>query len=141
MTATPSEANQTIDRVLSLLEGVRLSGSTGTKWVAKCPAHNDSRPSLSVSVFCGSISLKCFAGCTQEAILNSLGLTPAQLRIVGGMAQPKQGQGQGRRGSASHPHAALQPYNTPHRLQEIPEPGVLRTLLRRLRRRQRRRHP
>lgn len=49
--------------------------------MAQCPSHNDGRPSLHVSV--GRTSdravLKCFAGCTDSDVLDSLGLTVGDL--------------------------------------------------------------
>lgn len=61
-----------IDEVLSRLTGVRRSGKG---WVAKCPAHNDRRASLSISEGRdGRVLLFCHAGCALEAIVDSLGL-------------------------------------------------------------------
>lgn len=61
------------ERVLPLLDGVKASGG---RYMARCPAHEDSKPSLSVSV--GKehpVVLNCFAGCERDAILDKLGLT------------------------------------------------------------------
>lgn len=64
--------------VLSRLEGVTPRGNS---WVALCPAHDDHRPSLSVAeVDEGRCLLHCFAGCSIEAIVKSIGLTVADLR-------------------------------------------------------------
>ncbi|MFN7112672.1 MAG: CHC2 zinc finger domain-containing protein, partial [Brevundimonas sp.] len=61
-----------IDKVLERLQGVRRSGKG---WVARCPAHEDRTPSLSVAEgHDGRVLIKCFAGCTLEAILGALGL-------------------------------------------------------------------
>jgi putative DNA primase/helicase len=47
---------------------------------AKCPAHEDSKPSLSIKVGDdGRILLNCFAGCTVEAIADALGVKVADL--------------------------------------------------------------
>lgn len=46
------------------------------KWLARCPAHADRRPSLSIAE--GSerrVLLRCFAGCTIETIVSALGIT------------------------------------------------------------------
>lgn len=59
--------------VLPLLSGIKSSGGSYT---AKCPSHEDGNPSLSVSV--GKehpVVLHCHAGCTQDAVLDALGLT------------------------------------------------------------------
>lgn len=67
-----------LSRVLDALgEGVKRSGGG---YVAKCPAHDDRHPSLSVSEGDdGRALLKCFAGCSTEAVAEALGLTLAQL--------------------------------------------------------------
>lgn len=64
--------------VLSMLEGVRDTG--GGNHVARCPAHDDRSPSLSIKL-CddGRVLLHCFAGCDIEEICASLGLQMADL--------------------------------------------------------------
>ena len=44
---TPESGGDPIDRVLERLERVRPSGGG---WSARCPAHDDRKPSLSVTV-------------------------------------------------------------------------------------------
>jgi len=46
----------------------------GKEWQCKCPAHDDEHPSfyLSKDSKSGKILFKCFAGCSQEAILSAL---------------------------------------------------------------------
>lgn len=62
----------TLNDVLQRLEGVR---GRGGKYMARCPNHGDSTPSLSVSLGSdGKILLKCFAGCSTEDIVRSMGL-------------------------------------------------------------------
>ncbi len=59
--------------VLPLLEKVKKTGTN--QYVARCPAHNDGNPSLAVKEDRdGSALLHCFAGCTYEDILRSIGL-------------------------------------------------------------------
>lgn len=61
-----------VERLLSRLSGVRR---TRNGWTARCPAHNDRRPSLSIAVTdTGRILLHCFADCTPEAVLAAVGL-------------------------------------------------------------------
>lgn len=49
-------------------------------WQARCPAHEDARPSLSVSSGDdGRVLLHCHAGCETSAVLAALGLTEADL--------------------------------------------------------------
>ena len=59
----------------------RLHGATkrGTGWQARCPAHTDSNPSLSIREEDGKILLHCHAGCSTEAVLKALGLTFSDL--------------------------------------------------------------
>jgi len=69
--------------VLDRLERVRL-GSQG--WTARCPAHPDRNPSLSIRVLGGRVRLHCFTGCSEEAIRAALRLPP--LGTVGTVTLP-----------------------------------------------------
>jgi hypothetical protein len=61
-----------ITAFLSRLEAVR--GRDGS-WSARCPAHADRSPSLSVKELGdGRILIHCFGGCGTDAILGALGL-------------------------------------------------------------------
>lgn len=63
----------TIDEILTLLKGARQVGSG--QWVARCPAHDDRNPSLSIAEGeDGRILLHCFAGCSVENICSALGI-------------------------------------------------------------------
>ena len=59
----------------------RLSAKrNGAGWIAKCPAHDDRQPSLSINEGAdGRVLLKCFAGCTTENIVAAIGLTMRDL--------------------------------------------------------------
>lgn len=60
-----------LDKVLSRLERVKRSGKG---WIARCPAHDDRHPSLSVGVGDdGCVLLYCFAGCEFQTIVAALG--------------------------------------------------------------------
>jgi hypothetical protein len=49
---------------------------SGKEWLAKCPAHNDREPSLSINEGSdGRALLKCFAGCDTKDVLAALGMT------------------------------------------------------------------
>jgi hypothetical protein len=53
---------------------------SGKGWIAPCPAHEDHKPSLSISEGTnGRALLKCFAGCSTESVLAALGLTARDL--------------------------------------------------------------
>ena len=77
-----------LDDFLIRLDGVKPAGPG--RYMACCPVHNDTNPSLSVAVKdvkgTEKILLKCFAGCRTEDILEELGLTPQDL-IVNPTAQ------------------------------------------------------
>ena len=45
---------------------------SGNGWSAHCPAHNDKNPSLSISDKNGKVLVKCHAGCSQSAVIESL---------------------------------------------------------------------
>lgn len=61
------------DALLSRLDRVRRTGS-GT-WLARCPAHEDRSPSLSIrEVDDGRVLLHCFGGCSVEEVLAAVGL-------------------------------------------------------------------
>jgi 5S rRNA maturation endonuclease (ribonuclease M5) len=63
--------------VASRLHGVRPSGDG---YVARCPAHDDHNPSLSVSVNdAGKLLLHCHAGCDQRTVLDAIQATPQML--------------------------------------------------------------
>lgn len=62
MSAALREAAQEATRKL----GGKWHGSYGT---AQCPAHTDNKPSLSITPGYKAVLFKCFAGCTQEAVL------------------------------------------------------------------------
>jgi hypothetical protein len=53
---------------------------SGSGWLAKCPAHDDKKPSLSISAGAdGRVLLHCFASCVVEAIVAALGLSMSDL--------------------------------------------------------------
>lgn len=61
-----------IDVVLDELPDAR---SAGRGWKARCPAHDDRTPSLSVSeTDDGTVLIKCWAGCTTGDVLDALDL-------------------------------------------------------------------
>ena len=63
---------------------------SGAGWLARCPAHEDRSPSLSIGEGRdGKILLHCFGGCTSEAVCASLGLSLADLFTEPGAYQPK----------------------------------------------------
>ena len=73
MSAQPSSR---LASVLQLLTAVRRCGA---RYSARCPAHEDHSPSLSIAECNGRILLKCHAGCTSESIVRAVGLAMADL--------------------------------------------------------------
>jgi len=63
----------TSSNILDRLEMVRERGAG--QWSARCPAHDDRGPSLSIKeVSDGRVLLHCFAGCGVSEITGSIGL-------------------------------------------------------------------
>ena len=63
----------TAAQLLDRLEASRATGSG--RWVAKCPAHPDRSPSLSVrETDDGTVLVRCFAGCGAADIVAAVGL-------------------------------------------------------------------
>ena len=80
---TPKHNNQprntggiTLDDFLSRLDKVRKMGQ---KYIARCPAHVDGRPSLQVSQGEKGILVRCYAGCLFNEIVSAMGLLPGDL--------------------------------------------------------------
>jgi len=80
----------TLDEFLDLLEEVRPAGNG---YVAICPAHEDSSPSLSITESDEGILLNCHAGCSTESVVESLDLEMRDLffkpRSSGGAGEPE----------------------------------------------------
>jgi hypothetical protein len=47
------------------------------RWTARCPAHEDRTPSLSITDQEGVILVRCFAGCGFHDIVAAVGMEPA----------------------------------------------------------------
>jgi len=66
------------DALLSRLENVRRTGAG--RWIARCPAHDDRRASMSIrELEDGTVLLHDFAGCEVAAILAAVSLDMAAL--------------------------------------------------------------
>ncbi len=67
-----------IDDLLSRLDKVRKTGPG--RWNARCPAHDDKSPSLTVrELDDGRILIHCFTGCSPADVLAAVGLEFADL--------------------------------------------------------------
>lgn len=63
----------TVAALLDRLQGVRARGDG--RWSARCPAHPDKSPSLSIRELAdGRVLLHCFAGCGGVEILQAVGI-------------------------------------------------------------------
>lgn len=67
-----------VDALLAQLENVKRTGDG--RWLARCPAHEDKRPSLSVKETAeGVVLLKCWSGCSAAEVVAAVGLDMAAL--------------------------------------------------------------
>ena len=62
--------------LLERLEAVKATGHG--RWMARCPAHDDRHPSLSIGDG-DRILVHCFAGCAVEDVLTAVGLELSDL--------------------------------------------------------------
>lgn len=80
----------TAEEFIGRLEGVQQSGGG---WVARCPAHGDDNPSLSIAKGeDGRVLVHCHAGCTAEEVVTAVGLKLSDLmppRMDGGKRQER----------------------------------------------------
>lgn len=74
------------DHLLSRLERVRQIGPG--RWIARCPAHDDGRPSLSVKDGGDKLLVYCFAGCPVDDVVGAVGLNLGDL-FIESRPQPK----------------------------------------------------
>ena len=66
-----------VERLLAKLPGAKRNGRG---WMARCPAHDDRRPSLSITQGDdGRALVNCHAGCTVDAICEALGIAKVDL--------------------------------------------------------------
>lgn len=66
------------ETLLTRLEDVRQTASD--RWIARCPAHADRRPSLSVRETAdGRMLIHCFGGCESLTVLHAVGLHMSDL--------------------------------------------------------------
>jgi len=68
-----------LNEVLDRLNGVKKTGES--QYVACCPAHDDKKPSLSISESNGKILLHCQAGCDTQRVVEAIGIQMKDLYI------------------------------------------------------------
>lgn len=67
-----------VDNFLSRLEAVKSTGAD--RWIARCAAHDDKHPSLSIRELPdGTILIKCWSGCGAADVMAAVGLTLSDL--------------------------------------------------------------
>jgi len=67
-----------IDNLLNRLEKVKQRGNDS--WLARCPAHKDKSPSLSIrNMADGRVLIHCFAGCDVYSVLSELNMDMSDL--------------------------------------------------------------
>lgn len=82
-TSTPPVLTDPLDLVVSRLAARGVVRRSGTGHTARCPAHDDRDPSLSVRP--GerrAVVVRCFRGCEPEAILRALGFADDEVRAI-----------------------------------------------------------
>lgn len=66
------------DKLIGRLDGVKSTGPD--RWIARCPAHDDRTPSLSIRETAdGTLLLKDWAGCSAADIVAAVGLDLSDL--------------------------------------------------------------
>jgi len=80
------------DALLARLESVRSTGAG--RWIARCPAHEDRKPSLAIrEIDGGRVLVHCFGGCRIDEVLAAVDLDMAALfpprELGNGAAKPE----------------------------------------------------
>jgi hypothetical protein len=69
------EGGPIVSPLETMLGKLPTAKKSGKGWVARCPAHDDRKASLSIrETQDGTVLLKCFAGCDASAVLSAVGL-------------------------------------------------------------------
>lgn len=77
--------NRPVERLLARLDKVK---GKYPKYMARCPAHEDNSPSLSIMAKDdGRILIKCFAGCGASDVMESIGLSLSDLFPEGSVGE------------------------------------------------------
>jgi len=66
-----------LDEILTRFHNVKQTGDV--QYIACCPAHQDDKPSLSISECSGKILLNCHAGCDTPSIVDAIGIKMSDL--------------------------------------------------------------
>ena len=86
----PPAAQAPADKLLHRLDRVHQRGPG--QWSARCPAHDDRGPSLTVKELAdGKLLLHCFGGCSVEDVVGAVGLSVVDLFPARGAHAPGAG--------------------------------------------------
>jgi DNA primase len=97
------------ERLTARLDRVRQSGAG--RWTARCPAHEDRGPSLSIrELDDGRVLIHCFAECSASSVLSAVGLTLADL-----FPEREKFSSDNKPTKPNHYHAAKEALKTLHR--------------------------
>jgi hypothetical protein len=66
-----------LEEIINHFDGVKKTG--GNQYSCKCPAHEDKSNSLGITSDGDRILMNCFAGCSVKSILDSVGLSWADI--------------------------------------------------------------
>ena len=69
---TPGSAEELAQELRCTYPGCRCGKREGKGWIAHCPAHDDRNPSLSLTDAVGKLLIHCFAGCSQQDVIQAL---------------------------------------------------------------------
>lgn len=99
-----NDCQSTLEPIELVLDGLRGRGlairqTQPSAWLAQCPAHDDRRPSLSITrLDNGRVLIHCHAGCSPQAIVDAIGLDMADLTPPNGDWGGRHGRHPGRPG-------------------------------------------
>lgn len=76
-----------IDTVIERLEAVK---ARGRGYIARCPAHNDGRPSLKIDIADDDrVLLHCYAGCSTQSVVEAIDLKLSDLFVPSAKPGPR----------------------------------------------------
>jgi hypothetical protein len=105
-----------IAKVLDTLERAGCRGlmvKQGTRWQYQCPAHEDRKPSLTVTRNAGgTVLIHCHAGCSTETVLAALGLTVKDLFPNAQEIRPREQKNTPRKNISEHRNTNGKTYPT-----------------------------
>ena len=64
-----------VENLLERLEAVKQTGKD--RWIARCPAHDDNSPSLSIRDVGETFLVKCWVGCHALDVMEAVNLSPS----------------------------------------------------------------